>query len=53
MILWKVCSGKRSVLWQRFSEAWEDFKSLDYERRIYPVYISRRKYETLPEFTGW
>lgn len=53
MIVWQVKSGKQSVLWERFSEAWADFKSLDYKRRIYPFFILRCDFESLREHNGW
>lgn len=57
MIIWKVSSGKQSVYWEYFSEAWSDFKSLDYKRRIRPFYISRKDFgpffKSLKEHTGW
>lgn len=53
MILWKVKAEGRSCLFETLSEAWEDFKSHDNKRRIYPIFMSKKKFNNLPEFTGW
>lgn len=54
MIVWKVkVVGSGSCLFENFREALEDFRSHDTRRFIYPVFISRERFHSLPEHGGW
>lgn len=53
MIVWKVIVEGRSCIFEHFNDAWADFKTHDYDRLIYPVLMSKTKFNSLKEFTGW
>lgn len=56
MYVWVVRRGKDSCIWLRFSEAWEDVKSLwdnDDRALIFPKLMWVETYENIGEFNGW
>jgi len=60
MIVWCVRVEGRTCVFETFSEAWEDYKTHeDYlflmpnPAWIYPKIMSKKKLESLSEFTGW
>jgi len=60
MIVWKVKVEGRSCVFEHFSDAWADFKThedylfiLPNAAWIYPVLMSRKRFNSLADFTGW
>jgi len=60
MIVWVVKVENRKCVFETFSEAWADYLThkdylalLPNPAWIYPKFMSRKKFKSLVEFTGW
>ena len=55
MIVWTVWVGKYGrCTFEHFEEAWEDWKTHEGEWRwVYPKFMTKRKFQSLPEHNGW
>lgn len=52
IFLWRVKVNKQSCIFDSFKEAYEDYKTHD-NALIYPIFMSKAKYKSLPEHIGW
>jgi hypothetical protein len=52
-IYWKVKATGCYCIFEHLQSAWEDYNSHDDDRLIYPVIMSEKKFNSLPEFNGW
>lgn len=53
MLVWKVKPYKCGYcVFEHFSSALEDYMSHD-NAWIYPAFMSKKKFNLLPEFNGW
>jgi hypothetical protein len=53
ILLWVVKVGKKKCMVEHFSTAWDDWKTHDGFRLIYPKIMTISSFYKLKEFDGW